>query len=419
MDRIAFLHVQKTGGSSLAAALCKKFASWEIFPWHFGKLDQFNPADLTPFRLFHGHFGIADLDFIPKPTKTITLLREPCRRIHSLYNFFKSYKSDIFPKYEPFPPRIAKFVGLKTFLTRSSPSLQSAIDNALVGSYLPYSLRGRNGELTASPDTMVDDALQALDEMTAFGILERVGDSMRAISAELNTPLILPVEKVRSFDTLGANQIHEAFEREDVTPEIDDLLKSHTEVDRLFYDRAVKVFETKFGHHFRTPAAGQGAAFDRGLSGLKLTRHWGDWINFGVDFHLDGVSMTGWSAQEVWGIWSVSHHAALKIGPLPKPGGPIRLTMVVRPSVFEKHPHQVIDVILNGRQIETWEFSFDAKSGNSIKILNLPSSAVDEGGFLNLTFHVERLVNLLAEGISADDRELGLGLENIHLECFA
>src|SRR4051812_42016338 len=117
MDRVFFLHLPKTGGSSLTAALSKKFASWEIFPWHHSRLDLFPQPELMNFRFFHGHFAVADLDYIPGPAKSITLLRDPRKRIISLYHYWRSFRKDLLPGYEPHHARIAKAVGLNTFLT--------------------------------------------------------------------------------------------------------------------------------------------------------------------------------------------------------------------------------------------------------------------------------------------------------------
>jgi hypothetical protein len=242
---------------------------------------------------------------------------------------------------------------------------------------------------------------------------------MTAIGAELGSPLILPMDKVRSFESLGTNDSHELFEREERSPEIEDLLNSHTELARVFYERAVKLFDHKFGHHFRERPAGRGGASRGGLSesSVKVTHEWGDWINFGADFYLDGVSMTGWSTQEDWGVWSVVDRSTLRIGPLRRPTGYVRLTMAMRPAVFAASPEQTVGVEIDGQPIEHWDFVYEEGGERPIKVLHLPTSVVDKDGFLTLTFHVRQLVNLLNAGISTDSRELGLGLESIRLEC--
>jgi hypothetical protein len=413
MDRLFFLHIPKTGGSSLATAMAKKFASWEIFPWQHSRIDLFPSAVLMPFRFFHGHFRITDRDYIPTPVQSVTVLREPRARILSLYNYWRSYKWEAIPRFEPHLASIAKSVGLRTFLTLQNPSLRPAFDNAMVQTYLPYPVRTRHGAFSASPETIIDDALAGLDSMTAFGMLERFADTVAVIGAALGSPLILPNDKVRSFELLPSTMagVHEHSEYQGLTPEIESLLDACTDLDRLFYDRAVKLFDEKFGRvlHAAAPTADQRR---------RVQHEWGDWINFGMNFHLDGVELTGWSDQETWGVWSMTDRPVLRIGPLPQPTGEtVRLTMSVRAAVFPAFPEQTITVMLDGEPVETWQFRIDTHSDKPVKMLHLPSAAVNEDGFLRLAFHIQRPVSLSSIGISADEREIGLGLENIHLEC--
>lgn len=409
MDRVFFLHVPKTGGSSLTAALAKKFASWEIFPWHHSRLDLFDPSDLMKFRFFHGHFTMADFDYIPKPARIVTLLREPRARILSLYHYWRSFKKDALPPYEAHHSRVAKSVGLNTFLGLPNPSLRVAMDNALVQAYLPYPLRGRNNALTAAPDTIVDDALEALNAMTAFGILERFNESIGVIGEALKTPVILPTQKVRSFESLAGSNEHEPVERETPLLETSALLDSRTEIDRLFYDRACALFDRKFGQQ-RT---GGSVPSNAGAAALA----WGDWINFGAASHLDGVKLAGWSGQEEWGVWSITDHPAVKLGPLPKPTGPVRLTFALRAAIFDAEGEQSVTVLVRDRPIESWSFAFDNEGDRRMRMLTLPQSAVDDDGYLTLTFRIAQPVSPFAAGVSEDRRELGIGIENIHCEC--
>lgn len=412
MDRLFFLHIPKTGGSTLTAALAKKFASWEIFPWPYGRLDLVDPAYLVKFRFFHGHYFISDLDYVPQPAASVTLLREPRDRIVSLYNYWRSVRKDALPKHIPHPAWIASSVGLNDFLTLPNPSFREAIDNALVRPYLTYPLRGRNNALITSPETIVDDALASLDKLTAFGIFERFDESMLAIGGALRTEINLPAQKVMSFETLGARSDHQKIEREVPNVATHGLLEAHTEIDQLFYEKACKLFETKFVQNIAA-----GTLSDRQLAPRTHAYAWGDWIKFGSDFHLDGVDLAGWSSREEWGVWSVTEHPSLRIGPLRRLTGTIRLSIGVRGAVFGTYPEQSVEVMMNGQRIESWRFTFAAKGEDCVRVLILPGTAVDENGYLDLAFRVARPISPLALGISADPRELGLGIESIQLEC--
>jgi hypothetical protein len=417
MDRLFFLHVPKTGGSTLAAALAKKFVSWEIFPWQHTHLDLFDPAELMKFRFFHGHFFIGDLDYIPQPTTSVTLLREPRSRIVSLYNYWRSFRRDDRPKDTPHHAWIANSVGLNGFLRLPNPSVRATIDNAMVRTFLPYPLRGRNGALSAAPETIVDDALASLDKLTAFGILERLDESMQAFSGALRTELNLPAQKVRCFETLGTRCDHETMERELPNLETHGLLQPFTELDQLFYQGACKLFDAKFGQYIGAGVERHNSVCDRQAAPRAQAYAWGDWINFGSDYHLDGVDLAGWSSREAWGMWSATAQPSLRIGPLRRPTGIIRLTMGVRGAVFATHPEQIVEVNVDGQSIESWRFTLDAEGSESARVLVLPDAAVDESGYLNLAFRVTQPVSPLAAGVSADPRELGLGIDSIHLEC--
>jgi hypothetical protein len=417
MDRLFFLHVPKTGGSTLAAALAKKFASHEMFPWQHTLIDLFDPADLMKFRFFHGHFVIADLDYAPQPTMSVTLLREPTSRIVSLYNYWRSFRKEARPKYRPHHAWIANKVDLNGFLRLPHPSFRATVDNAMIRAFLPYPLRGRNGALSAAPQTIVDDALASLERLTAFGILERLDESIKLIGGALRTDINLPARKIRSFETLGTHSNYQTVERELPNAETHGLLQAHTEIDRLFYESACKLFDARLARHIEKggerahPGSGDPAA------PRAPAYTWGEWINFGADFHLDGVDMVGWSSREEWGVWSITEHPSLRIGPLPRPSGTVRLMVRARGAVFGTQPEQTVEVILNGRPLQSWRFTLNAEEEEATRVLALPGTAVDEGGYLDLEFHVARPISPLAAGISADTRELGLGLESIHLEC--
>jgi hypothetical protein len=187
----------------------------------------------------------------------------------------------------------------------------------------------------------------------------------------------------------------------------------------LLYDGACKLFATKFARHIEAGAERRNRTSDCSASRRAPATAWGDWINFGSEFHLDGIELTGWGDREEWGVWSVTDRPSLRIGPLRGPAGTLRLTMAVRGAVFAPHPVQTVDVILNGQAIESWRFTLGGDGEESARVLILPGTAVDEDGYLDLAFHVAQPVSLLATGISADSRELGLGIESILLECIA
>lgn len=88
-DRLLFLHIPKTGGTTLLPIIDNRFVASEICParlWReFVRLPQ---EQLAGYRLFRGHFGGGTLDrLLPAPPVCITMVRDPIGHILSTYKF--------------------------------------------------------------------------------------------------------------------------------------------------------------------------------------------------------------------------------------------------------------------------------------------------------------------------------------------
>ena len=103
MDRpkIVFIHVQKTGGTSLRRALSKHFPAEEICEERFNKLREWAPEELNRYRLFAGHFSFSSLTHIRGPKIIIMLLREPRARLLSYFNYVKRFRRAYLAEKDP------------------------------------------------------------------------------------------------------------------------------------------------------------------------------------------------------------------------------------------------------------------------------------------------------------------------------
>ena len=92
---IAFMHIEKTGGTSVEWVLRKQFAPADICPVYHGKswhkaLDE--AAGLLNFKLFVGHFDTQILEaLIPTNLYRCTIIREPVSHFISNFNHIKRY----------------------------------------------------------------------------------------------------------------------------------------------------------------------------------------------------------------------------------------------------------------------------------------------------------------------------------------
>ena len=88
-ERIVFLHVPKTGGTTLTALLENAVGKSATCPVRFNELPMMTAGYLAQYRVFSGHFDRLSINVIPGMRKVVTLLREPRARIISTYRFWR------------------------------------------------------------------------------------------------------------------------------------------------------------------------------------------------------------------------------------------------------------------------------------------------------------------------------------------
>ncbi|MEB3100425.1 sulfotransferase family 2 domain-containing protein [Ferviditalea candida] len=86
---LLFLHVHKTGGTTLRSIINKQYPAEECLFLYDQEHDMSNgkypPNKLEGIRCIYGHFHFGIHRFIPQPSTYITMLRDPVERVVSLY----------------------------------------------------------------------------------------------------------------------------------------------------------------------------------------------------------------------------------------------------------------------------------------------------------------------------------------------
>lgn len=85
-NKIVFIHIPKTAGSSLRNAIESSYTSKLIAPYE--NIFNLEKAVHLDYKLFRGHFGYQDAQIIPGAKEFITVLRDPVERVISLYNYW-------------------------------------------------------------------------------------------------------------------------------------------------------------------------------------------------------------------------------------------------------------------------------------------------------------------------------------------
>jgi hypothetical protein len=251
MDRetLAFIHLQKTGGSSLRAMLDEQFPVERRCPVRDDKLHLLSVAELSQYDFFSGHFDRTALRFIPRNNvKTIALFREPRARLLSFYRFLKAHPiRDEFAN-DPLM-RLANQLSAEEFFERPEARAHVGVYNhyliALGGSYAWF-------EYTRTSLTKNDFA-RALEiakgqirALTALGITERYGQSVEYIWRALKCRPPSSMETHYVTDELP--EMDSRFQRVDsvtMTPRLAEALAELTVYDDELYRFAATEFERR------------------------------------------------------------------------------------------------------------------------------------------------------------------------------
>jgi hypothetical protein len=246
---VAFIHLPKTGGSTLSDFLAKQFEPERICPNPNLPLYCFTVAELARYDYFAGHFEFDSMRYIPRQNiQTVSMFREPAARLVSLYRFLRTHS----PSAKHTDTRL---IQLANDLTAEeffeSPEVRAepgVFNNYLLvfGRSLSWFADRLGSVCTQELEAAVHEAEGRIRALTALGITERFDLSVRHICSmlELAPPRHLKPTNV----TDKKRSLHSRFRRVDrvnMTPRLAAALEELTVYDRALYRFAVHEFERR------------------------------------------------------------------------------------------------------------------------------------------------------------------------------
>jgi hypothetical protein len=246
-EKIVFLHLPKSGGSTLHELLVKWKSEEEVCPERHNKLHTFFVGELVKYRVFSGHYDYISTQLIPGPKAIITMFRNPIDRLVSLYNFQKAHNDEVIEKEKLYLARLANTHSMVDFFQldeiRNHPSINNAMTRMLsqrLQSHWEHKIH--SASYVDSSD--LEKAFKALQEMCAFGFVERYEQSVAWIFKSLG--LVVPdvIPRAMEIDTLikthpNLKEIDKEQPTEDVLSVMEDLIN----LDIQLYDRAMELFD--------------------------------------------------------------------------------------------------------------------------------------------------------------------------------
>jgi hypothetical protein len=244
--RLVFLHVPRTGGTTLHHHLSAHFAPDEICPERFSRLNQYSPEQLEKWRFFSGHFNADEIRRIPGPLFVVTILRNPIERLLSNYYFWKRHRPESIEKRGLDGPRLVKGGNLADFLRIKQGVVLDSTNNMMA--------RKLAGQVHAWPDggwrarvgdkgfevTDLQIVHRALGNLISFDVYDDIS-ALQGIYARIaqvyGMKPLDAIDRLNSRDT--TNHDLEAVQLEPITVEIQEMLDQFTRLDNIVYRLAL------------------------------------------------------------------------------------------------------------------------------------------------------------------------------------
>ena len=205
-ERVVFLHLQKTAGTT-AVMYLRGFFAPERFLSH-GDFIATPKDKLRDYAFVSGHFGVDYVDRILDDSYSFTFLREPVGRVVSQYTFLNqtpaTERNDRFPLF-----RIGRQLTLDEFVRSTDDEVTTVVENMQAWQLAHgYDAESRRRFRSLSDDELFARAKANLDRLTYVGFKETFNQDFAAILEDLGLPIPTqwerqnPTAKPVSVDTL-------------------------------------------------------------------------------------------------------------------------------------------------------------------------------------------------------------------------
>ena len=246
---VAFIHLLKTGGSTLHSLLERHFPRDRICPVRYNHLHRYSSGELSQYDLFSGHFDWFSTDLIARDhIRRVALFRDPEARLISFYRFIKSHPPSW--EYENYIfVRLAHSLSVEAFFehpaVRSTPEICNHYLLAFGFAYSQVKLEWPPALQDVSPN-ILDRAIQRVRALDGIGITERFSESVHQIFLSLNLPIPGSINNLQVTDALPVSDTrYSRVEAVTMTPRLREALKDLTIYDNLIYHEALSEFERR------------------------------------------------------------------------------------------------------------------------------------------------------------------------------
>lgn len=240
--KLVFLHIPKTGGTSLHHHFAAHFAPEEVCPERFSRLHRWSPEDLARYRYFSGHYNFDQIRLIPGPLFIVTVLREPAERVLSSYYFWRRHTAEAVVRHKLEGPAIAREGSMIDFLRNPHHEVQDSVNNTItrylagqvnVQQDLSYRYSAGSHGVPVSELEVLHRALGNLLAIDVVGFSNQLHDVYTRVALAFGMPRIAALARLKTRTETDPDL--EPVVEEALTPELRAEIERHTYLDRTVF----------------------------------------------------------------------------------------------------------------------------------------------------------------------------------------
>lgn len=250
-EKIIFLHIPKTGGTTFHEILSSKYNPKDICPERFNRLEHHKAGELAKYRMFSGHFDYYTVQLIPGENKKIlTFFRRPKDRLISYYYFLKAHKLERAELNKLPLPILANKYTFSEFMESKelyrTPTIFNPYIYLLTGKKASgdYRLDGNSTILNEDDKELLSEAKSVVNNLYAFGILEKYDASVQHILSMLGYSMEDKIQKKMVLEDLMEAESHKKVEKEPLSLDTEKLIEFNTYLDEHLYQYAFSKFKS-------------------------------------------------------------------------------------------------------------------------------------------------------------------------------